>query len=255
MLPSDIAPTVDSPVPESRSRQAVPALGWGMVPAGILAGVVGVFVLSNWGSPFNIPKELADLPATAAQEKLELKDRATRRVVCLNSSVSVALLAGIVAAALAACTSRRHAHVVAGVAVGAVVGGMCGAFGGAAGQLLLDRLRPVPVDSLPLMARAILPHLAVWILGGLGSGLAVGFSVRKATGVARPAFAGVLGGAVAALVYSPLGAIAFPLNETDRIVPTGIGNTLLWAAVTGGVIATVIVGLSSRPSAMVSSPK
>jgi hypothetical protein len=224
-----------------------------MVPTGVLAGVLGGFVILNWGAPFRIPDELADLPATAAPEKLEAKDRATRRVVALNSSVSVATLAGLVALALAAFASRRQANVVAGVAVGAVVGGMCGALGGGAGQLLLDQLRPIPVDSLPLMVKTILAHLAVWILGGLGSGIAIGFAMRTTTGVSRPACAGALGGAVAALVYSPLGAIAFPLDETDRIVPTGGGNAFLWAAVTGGVIATVIAGLSRRPTAKVSS--
>jgi len=105
------------------------------------------------------------------------------------------------------------------------------------------------------MLKTILAHLAVWILGGLGSGIAVGFAMRKTSGVARPACAGALGGAVAALVYSPLGAIAFPLDETDRIVPTGGGNAFLWAAVTGGVIAIVIGGLSSPPSAMGSPEK
>lgn len=253
MSPSDGVSTADRPVPESGSRSAVAALGWEMVPTGVLAGVVGVFVVLNWGAPFRIPNELADLPATAAQEKLEEKDRVTRRVVVRNSSVSVALLAGIVALALAGCASRRHSNVVVGVAVGAIVGGLCGAIGGAAGELLLGQLRPVPVTSLPLMAKTILTHLAVWIVGGLGSGIAVGLALRKAIGVAQPALAGALGGAVVALVYSPLGAIAFPLNETDRIVPTGTGNAVLWSTLTGGVIATVVVGLSGRPSAMVDS--
>ena len=255
MSSSDGVHAADRLVPGSGIRQAVSALGWGMVPTGILAGVVGVFVVSNWGAPFHIPKELADLPPTAAPEKLEVRDRETGRVVALNSSVSVALLAGIVAVSLAAYASRRHANVVASVAVGAVVGGLCGALGGAAGQLLLDQLRPIPVDSLPLMVKTILAHLAVWTLSGLGSGIAVGLAMRKTSGIARPALGGALGGAVAALVYSPLGAITFPLDETDRIVPTGGGNAFLWAAVTGGVIATVMVGLSSRPRVMVSSEK
>lgn len=222
-------------------------LSWSLVPAACAGALAGFLVLNQWGAPFTLPPELADLPTTAAPDKLAVKDIATVWMVRKNSMVSLSILAAALGCGLAAAAGAGRSGLatrLTRLGVAGLMAGAAGAAGGFAGHLLLQQLLPLPEATLSPMLKTIAAHALAWVVAGAGLGLSLALSGGGMSKPGRTLASGIAGGVLAAIVYSPLGAIFFPLSATDLIVPTGTGNGAMWAAVNAVVLSAVFVGLS-----------
>jgi hypothetical protein len=236
-------------------------LSWSLLPAACAGALTGFVLLNQWGAPFTLPPELADLPATAAPDKLAVKEIATVWMVRKNSMVSLAILAAALGCGLAAAAGAGRSGLAARltrVGVASLMAGVAGAVGGFAGHLLLQQLLPLPEATLSPMLKTIAAHALAWAVAGAGLGMSLALSGGGMIKPGRTLASGIAGGVLAAIVYSPLGAIFFPLSATDLVVPSGTGNGAMWAAVNAVVLGAVFVGLSRTKTgtpAAVQSPE
>lgn len=226
-------------------------LSWNLVSAACAGALAGFLVLNQWGAPFALPPELADLPATAAPDKLAVKEIATVWMVRKNSMVSLSILAAFLGCGLAAAAGTGRSGLTARLArigVAGLMAALAAAAGGFAGHILLQLLLPLPEATLSPMLKTISAHALAWAVAGAGLGLSLALSSGGAIKPGRTLASGFAGGVLAAIVYSPLGAIFFPLSATDLIVPSGTGNGAMWATVNAVVLSAVFVGLSRTKS-------
>ena len=159
------------------------------------------------------------------------------------------LQGGILALALglAGGAVRRSAS---GAALGGLTGLVIGAAVGAGASLgifpiFFRNLDPISGDILlPLIT-----HAVFWATLGAAAGLAYG--VGHGGGlrfVLRAVSGGILGAALAVLVYEFLGALAFPQAKTDQPFASEPAARLLAQALTGLAI-TLGISLGARPKA------
>jgi len=234
-------------MPMMSTSDASHELSWSLVSAACAGALAGFVLLNQWGAPFTLPPELADLPATAAPDKLAVKDIATVWMVRKNSMVSLSILAAALSGGLAAAAGAGRSGLAARltrIGVAGLMAAVAGATGGFAGHLLLQQLLPIPEATLSPMLKTIAAHALAWAVAGAGLGMSLASACGGKIKPGRTLTSGIAGGVLAAIVYSPLGAIFFPLSATDQIVPSGTGNGAMWAAVNAVVLSAVFVGLS-----------
>lgn len=226
-------------------------LSWSLVVASIVGAALGFVLLTNWGQPVVIPPELADLTPTSPPEKLALKDAATAHMLKVNAVVSFTMLAAVTGLALCSAAARTYrrgiTQLIIGVLVGVTASGLSGFVGSIAGENLQARLHDIPISTLSVGAKTICVHITAWCLTGMGLCGSLAFVTRRLNCLVKYVGAGAIGGVLAGVLYSPLAAILFPINDSDRLVPTGVANGLVWSVLSAAVITVVLVGLNQPP--------
>ncbi len=215
----------------------------------LVAAALAFLVMFHGGSPLLIPQELADLPASAPIEKLAIKDAAAVAMVRGNTLISFGLLSALVGGVACGVVARSRLQsslrgTLTAALVGLVVLGGTGLVMVLLGLELRGKLQPLPEATLSQMAKTLSLHVLVWVGQGAVFGLCVG--VLRGPGAAKGmhAICGVMAGLIGGCLYSPLAAIAFPMEDTDRLIPTGFANGMSWALFFYGLIAVMLVGLT-----------
>jgi len=130
------------------------------------------------------------------------------------------LLLGLSLGAAGGLARRSTRSAIAAGVTGLVLGGPAGA---ATAFLVLPsyhaaRAQFTEEDHNSDLALALRTHGAIWLAIGAAAGLALGFGLGGGAQVARATVGGVLGAAVAAVIYEFGGALVFPLAETFQPV-------------------------------------
>jgi hypothetical protein len=109
---------------------------------------------------------------------------------------------------------------------------------------------PLSLDlTIPMLV-----HAGIWAAVGAGGGLAFGIgSAGDRRRIARTTIGGLVGGALAAVAYETIGALAFPLADTPRPLSLTWGSRLLARLLVAtlaaaGAAAVVTLETSRRPA-------
>lgn len=232
---------------EATASMAPKPLGVVFVLSTLVAAAMAFLIMFRWGSPLMIPKDLADLPASAPIEKLAIKDAAAVAMVRGNTLISFGILsalAGSVACGAARLSQSSFRKTITGALVGLVVLGGTGLLMVLLGLELRAKLQPLPEATLSQMAKTLSLHVAVWCGQGAAVGLCVAVQRGRGTAKVLHAISGALAGLIGGCLYSPIAAIAFPMEDTDRLIPTGFANGLCWTLFFYGLITVLLVALT-----------
>ncbi len=240
------SPVVET-APTVTSTPANETLGWSLVIIALIGALIGFAVMSKYGQPIALSKEMADIGPMSPPDQIALKNAATERMVLVNSITSFCLLATSVGVLLGAWAGTYHpsrVRIVVGAVVGLILTAAISAAAAYAGIQLKARLHPIPVGTLSLSAKTICVQMLAWGLTGMAFCSAIALAAGRAKALPKYAGAGLLGGILAGVVYPPLAAVLFQMDDTDQLVPLGTASGLVWGAVSTGLIAIVVVGLN-----------
>ncbi|WP_397569775.1 hypothetical protein [Schlesneria sp. T3-172] len=111
---------------------------------------------------------------------------------------------------------------------GSLLGGTFAAAGGVLEAALLMNLETLGLDP---SLKTIIGHAVGW--SGMAAGLSLLLtSVRTdSIGYLQRLISGAVGGALAALIYSPLSAVLFQLERSDMSIPEGTLNRLMFLTI------------------------
>ena len=84
-----------------------------------------------------------------------------------------------------------------------------------------------PEEKTNDLALALRTHGGIWLAVGAAAGLALGLGLGGGTRVARAFFGGILGAALATVIYEFAGALVFPMAQTFRPMAMELGPRLL----------------------------
>lgn len=226
-----------------RSVNHLSGSGWLLfLSAGLLAGILTTVCVHTFHDSFEVPPEVVALSGKMnLNPHEEALSHAAIESLNRNRSVMAIGLFGVFTGAMlglaAGLTPGGRRTPITGLALGTLLGGGFGALAGIAGYVAKSYLNAVTEDE---MLRIIGMHSAFWVIAGIGIGLAVGLT--RGTKMAVPAnlLAAVMGGCLAAAIYSPLAAMLFPVESGDTVVPQSFGSRLLWATLAAVSIAVLL---------------
>jgi len=225
-----------------------------MAVSGTIAGAFGWFLMSRTGDFFQVSPETAaaeaeamasSSPANDPAAMQEITEVAKRNMMFRLGQTGLAL-GGIlccIAGALTAGAPRAIVGLIAGSVLGAGFGFLGGFLGVTLGDWLALNARVTP------MVQALLAHLSAWGLLGAGAGLGL-FAIRPS--IKRLPLcigAGLLAGAVVVVLQQLVFALAFPMENTEDLIPQGTQLGLIWSLLGGGLTGAVLAfALMSRPA-------
>ncbi len=206
------------PIKESSS----PGLAWLLVvAAGLLAGLAG-FGIGEAAPRFVAPslEFSAEIRRNGTQVPIEMERRfrISRDQTAALAYGGLGMILGLGLGLAGGLARRSPSAAIAGGIVGLVLGGAAGAGTTLAVLPSYHAARDSATDEnhnddLPL---ALLTHGGIWIAVGAAAGLALGIGLGGGARMARATIGGILGAAIASMLYEFGGAIMFPLAETFR---------------------------------------
>lgn len=241
-LPADPSPRVG--VEPSTGRLGTAALAAGLL-AGLLAGLIGERSVLYY-EPRTTKEMMMGSPIDAVSEP----DAA--RAQFRNATIADALLGGLLAGALGVAgglVSRTPRRVAQGGIAGLLIGAIAGA--GAAQAILPAYYREFLRASDELARNMVLPTLVhagiAAVLGAAGGlGLAIGLGdVRRRLGAIA---GGLVGGAIGAIVYQFIGAVAFVFGRASEPVPAEWLPRMLAALCVATLSAVLAAAMASAPA-------
>jgi hypothetical protein len=200
----------------------LPALTWSIIlAAGFLAGLAG-FVIGEAApillpASFDLPPELRrntnSVPLEIERRRGGARDRA--------AALAYGGLGAVLGLALGAAggLARRSARAAIGAGLtGLVLGGAAGAGTTLALLPSFHATRAAASDEEwnNDLALALRTHGGIWLAIGAVGGLALGLGLVGWPRVGRAIIGGMLGAALAAVIYEFAGAVFFPVAETFR---------------------------------------
>jgi hypothetical protein len=217
--PSEVPPTDYGKPPVDTAAARPSASTWILVLAGgLLAGLVGFGSGEYALQLFEPSKELP--PGIKGDRTLAPREHARRIRVSQDQTAtfSYGVLGAFLGLALGAAggLERRSPRAVI---TAALLGLLLGAVAGAGTTfLILPWYRaayalPSPDNANQQLGLALATHGGIWMVIGAGAGLALGLGLGGRR-FARAAFGGILGAAIAAVIYEFVGAVEFPLERT-----------------------------------------
>jgi hypothetical protein len=246
------APSAAVPAPggigaDSPAAAACPLV---MCGAGVLAGAAGWLVLEFNYPFFRVSDELLALIMPLAIPPVHLVEEfvAEQRCVNLQNASAAGLLMGALAAlmiALVQGAARGFRRSYVPMALCVLCGGAAGAVGGLAARALLERLW----GTAEPMTVAVVLQIVFWALLGGGVGAGTGLVVAPRRHLLGILCQGVLIGAIFGLIYAPLVALAFPVDDAERLVPESLANRAVWSVVGMSVLGLLLgTAVKRRPS-------
>jgi hypothetical protein len=216
---------------------AAAALGWGFIQAKHPHYEVGeeFHIVAMGGPESQVRKLMAE------------QARVDRR----NATINLAVVGGLLAAALALATPGCCAgwlRMIVALPWGALVG----AATGLAGIQIYLRLVPPEIQAQPTVTDAVKVQAILFALLGAGIGLMIGTFLRSVkgfiVGVAATALAGLLGG----IAYPILATVLMPSHSSEGLMPSSSAMRLLWLGVPCafmGFLVPLITSQESPPAA------
>ena len=200
--------------------------------AGLVAGLAGFGI--GEAAPALVPPSL-DLPPEIRAANSEVPLEIERRMRISRDRAAV-LAYGALGAALGLALgasgglARRSARAgIAAALTGVVLGGAAGAV--ATLSLLPSyhaaRAAAPDEDVTNDLALALRTHGAIWVAIGAAVGLALGLGLGGGAQIARATVGGMLGAALAAVIYEFAGALVFSAGESFRPVAAAVAPRLL----------------------------
>jgi hypothetical protein len=247
------APQTDSPNTDSLPTPVVVQNRtgrWWIVVASLLGTALGWWVLETQLEPFPFPEELTALSnkrmamqpltpeetarLTQLEQQLDRKNGAAGWAV-----IGLPIVAFIGLTAGAFCSGWKAAF--GGLIAGAVVGSVGCAGAGWLAALLLQQLKLRAGIEASLAASA--SQAIGWSCVACATAL-VGWLACRGAGYspAKIVLGGIAGAIIAMLIYPLIAAFAFPMNNTELVIPSGHWNRLAWTALAGVCIA---IGMQS----------
>jgi hypothetical protein len=168
-----------------------------------------------------------------------------------HTAAAYGVLGGLLglAAGVAGGMGKRFGH---GRGLGGLVGLVLGGAAGAIVSLIVVPIFFQVYDQEKAMILSVATHGAIWMAVGFAAGLAMGVGLGGSGAVLSGILGGCLGGLLAALVFEMANSAAFPLTESQTVVPREAGARLLaHLSVAVFVVAGAIVAVSqpaARPS-------
>jgi len=161
-----------------------------------------------------------------------------------NAIVILAVVAGLIAAALAAgeaALRRSWALIVVALVVSGLVAAALGSWAGWAGHALFEYLRPR--RELSELARTAM--VQTLMLGLLGCSVGVGVAAvvgRRVRGRLSCFIAGLLGGVLAGMLYPVAASVVGLITPviTDTLIPARAGERLLWIGLTALILGLLL---------------
>jgi hypothetical protein len=218
-------------------------LGFGLV-AGLLAGAVSLGAGESIVGYYRPDLDPAIKRRPTADDMQRLRDArvhsATATFAAMGGLLGLAMgLAGGMAGRSAASLGKAAG---AGLLVGACIVGLT-AF---AAVSLFYKMHDPQSGELIL---PMLTHGAIWAvaggIGGLAFGLGVGGNGRRVTAALS---GGLIGAAIAAVIYEIVGAVAFPTSKTDLPLSSSVatrGLAQILVAISSSLGAVVALGKAS----------
>ena len=182
-------------------------------PAALVAGIIAAALSGGGGeaaSGFFPQKKMANPLASTVDMA------AYNRVIVKNAALAYGLQGAILGLTLGlagAAIRRSSGHAVLAGLTGLLAGGVVGA--AASFGLFTAFYAIVHVNSSDLLP-SLMAHGGVWSLIGACGGAAFGLGMGGHGRVARAAVGGLIGAALAAVVYETAGAVLFPLDLTGE---------------------------------------
>ncbi len=223
-----------------------PPRPWVLGVTGLVAGLLVWLVLELSYPYFRVPQELLErIPLSFPPPHLLEELGVAQQQVNWKNSGMTGLLMGIIASVAfggARAATRGGADskkmLLLGIACGGVVGGLAGLISQTALLRLLETAEP--------MTATLGCHVVFWAMlgGGLGTALGVGQGAKQR--LPGLLVQGLLAGGVFALLYTPLAAYVFPVDEAERLVPASMANRAVWSVLGLTLLGVVLGSVSER---------
>ncbi len=216
-----------------------------LIVAAIVAAGLSFLLLKVLYPIFVLPEDLAYVPEQAPIEVYQKHDRAQYEADGKNFAV----IFGLSGAVLGACcvVFAFGMKCVKSIVVAVVASGCFGAVGALLSNWMFNYMRERSGQSLSLMgvplsgmAQSIVGYSLLWSLIGLGVGVGIG-SVRGPGKALIAGVSGLLGGAVASMLYVVLVAQISIGTVMNRVLPDAVGTQLLWLVFFATVTVVCIV--------------
>lgn len=200
---------------------------------------IGDAYLANTRDP-NIPKDT--LRAMTQQTIFE-----RRLFVGIVTAIWGATVCGLLGTSLG-LSRRSAARAVVGLLLGVVVGAITGVAAGFSGQYIAETWPINRFDSdIVQILKTMSYHALIFVVLGIGVGTTFAAAQGDRTVRAISAvFVSIIAGLGAALVFTPIVSVVFPLVDTTYVVPPGSAARLLWFLTPAGFIGAAL-GLADRP--------
>jgi hypothetical protein len=202
-----------------------------MLVMGVLAGLISWAVeevelrASDPVARFQRGKNVS-FAKVGAELRQKLLEASTR-----TAMLSYGSLGGLLGLGLGLCGGRLRGSWPRGLAagmVGLVVGGTAGA--ALSWELVPHYFKTVAADREKLeddLTFPLMTHLGLWVSAGVAGGLALGLGIGSWSRGAKAIFGGVVGAALGTALYEFVGALAFPMAETNLPISKQLGARLL----------------------------
>lgn len=182
-----------------------------------------------------------EAPKLEGSSEVVIEDMAAEHAGVRRPGIQNAMLvAGVVGGAMCLLLGAAAGWVVRRRPVpGAIVGLLAGTAAGAAGGFLGAYFIPDRIpDNLTAMKGPVV-HGTLWLLVAVALTLAIAITTRsgKALGLLGRLLLSVI---IATAIYPVIAAIAFPLLNSEKVIPEGLVNTALWIALPAGLFALAI---------------
>jgi hypothetical protein len=218
--------------------------------AGLVAGLLswggGEAARIGFSPAFHMSEELRSSIETSTAEVYRQMEQHTT----LTAVVSYGVLAGLLGLALGVAGGiavRSRSRGMTAGAVGLVLGGLAGAAATyALCQVFHQQFRASSEAFSKDLLRPLLMHGGMWLPAGLFGGLALGLGLEGGRRGIQTAFGGVLGGAIAVVLFEIVGALAFPTAKTAHPVATEAGARLMVHGFVGLLVAIVAAWSASN---------
>lgn len=236
--------------PESTPESASSARGW---RARLVLMCIALFGgLAAWGGVqtladhFKLPPEVgAKVPQMQYDLEIRAEVEAANRIVDRWNNSLVFGAFGMAAAGFLGLGSglvlRSFRRTLINTLVGLTLGFALGAAAGLLGTLLAEQLARSRLDAA---YQGMLVHGTAWVGVAVAAALAAG----RLAPVSSRILAAVAAGLIAAALYPLLAPILFPASPSERIIPGGAGNRLLWAMLVTGLIGFALARTIKRGS-------
>jgi hypothetical protein len=239
------------PTRPAANRLAIWALGAGLL-AGVAAWLVGEATLEVFRPTMvTMDTPVGRMTAASTQEVM--------RTDVKNAALAFAVQGACLSLALGLAGGLARGSVRVGIAaglVGAVLGGALAL--GASAVLQPLYYRNVQLDQVEQgLIVPMLVHGGIWGAAGLAGGVAFGLGLgRGRSSIVRAAVGGLVGVLVAAFLFEPSAAMAFPKAATTRPLSLTPGSRLLAKLLASLLSAAGIAALLTvRPTAPAATPE
>lgn len=234
------------------TRNGERALLLSPLPGLIISGFVALVV---WGAlevmppVFELSERLRELSGNAPEEQQKEKQDASLAASNHNAAFSLGLLAstlGLFLTVTEVKLRRLGSRVIWGGLLAILIVGVF-AVGGAVLGSMLAASPALPEDPL---IRTIVVQSAMFGLAGLGVGAGVAFAVTlpiiQPRLLATCCVGGLLGGALAGLIFPFASSILLPNARTEVLMPDPGVSRLLWLALVSCLSALTVTGMAKE---------